>query len=390
MRTLAVLCDRVGQAGGAERYWETVVPAISARGIAVCLLARVVEPRHGCGVDAVAVAWGDEDADGDAGAARAVADALRAHAPDAVVTASVFDCAVLDAVRGAGAPWLVRVHDHRAFCPTGDRVYPQLPAICEMPMGDACRVATVVRGCVRGPRPASWRAIARREHVRERFSAADRVLVSSEHMRATCAGNGIAPGAIAVTPPPLPDDAYARDPAPPPARATVFFASRPTPRKGLHSLIGALARMPEALRPRLAVAGIAADQDRDAQARAARLGVDVVWHGRLDAPAMRAAIDDASLVAVPSLWPEPFGLVGIEAQARGRPAVAYRVGGIPDWIGGAGVAVPRGDEAALAGAMLTVLDARRWPAFAAAARGRAEAYRLEPHVTRLLELCSAA
>ncbi len=89
---------------------------------------------------------------------------------------------------------------------------------------------------------------------------------------------------------------------------------------------------------------------------------------------------------MPSLWPEPFGLVGIEAQARGRPAVAYDVGGIGDWIGGAGLAVPRGDERALAAAIRTVLGAHRWPAFAAAARTRAEAYRLDRHVENLLQL----
>jgi glycosyltransferase involved in cell wall biosynthesis len=32
------------------------------------------------------------------------------------------------------------------------------------------------------------------------------------------------------------------------------------------------------------------------------------------------------------LWPEPFGLVGIEAGCLGVPAVGYAVGGIPDWL----------------------------------------------------------
>ena len=40
----------------------------------------------------------------------------------------------------------------------------------------------------------------------------------------------------------------------------------------------------------------------------------------------------ADLLAVPSLWPEPFGLVGIEAGCFGLPAVGYAVGGIPDWL----------------------------------------------------------
>jgi glycosyltransferase involved in cell wall biosynthesis len=40
----------------------------------------------------------------------------------------------------------------------------------------------------------------------------------------------------------------------------------------------------------------------------------------------------ASVVVVPSLWPEPFGRVGIEAMAYGKPVVAFRVGGISEWL----------------------------------------------------------
>ena len=43
-------------------------------------------------------------------------------------------------------------------------------------------------------------------------------------------------------------------------------------------------------------------------------------------------IDQADLLVVPSLWPEPFGLVGIEAGSHGLPAVAFDVGGISDWL----------------------------------------------------------
>jgi glycosyltransferase involved in cell wall biosynthesis len=257
-------------------------------------------------------------------------------------------------------------------------------------MGGACRGATIVRGCVHGPRPSSFRRIAQREAVRDRLGLADGVLVSSEHMRATCAANGIEPARIAITPPPLPDAAYAPQPAKRSPAHTLLFASRLTPRKGLRSLLRALAELPPARRPRLVVAGEGEAEERGARAQAERAGVAVTWRGRLTAPELRAALDDADAVAVPSLWPEPFGLVGIEAQARGRPAVAYRVGGIGDWIGGAGIAVARGDEHALASAIGQVLDEPAWSGLAAAARSHAERYRLGAHVERLLGIFAGA
>ena len=53
----------------------------------------------------------------------------------------------------------------------------------------------------------------------------------------------------------------------------------------------------------------------------------------LPTPATLAALFDSSdLLVVPSLWPEPFGLVGLEAGMRGLPAAAFAAGGIPEWL----------------------------------------------------------
>jgi glycosyltransferase involved in cell wall biosynthesis len=65
---------------------------------------------------------------------------------------------------------------------------------------------------------------------------------------------------------------------------------------------------------------------------------------------------------MPSRWPEPFGIVGIEAMAQSRPVVASKVGGIPDWLddGETGRLVPAGDASALAAAITSVLDDEEW------------------------------
>ena len=40
----------------------------------------------------------------------------------------------------------------------------------------------------------------------------------------------------------------------------------------------------------------------------------------------------ASILAFPSIYPESFGIVGIEAMMRGRPVVGFDVGGVKDWL----------------------------------------------------------
>jgi glycosyltransferase involved in cell wall biosynthesis len=58
-------------------------------------------------------------------------------------------------------------------------------------------------------------------------------------------------------------------------------------------------------------------------------------------------------VIVPILWDEPFGLVILEAMAAGRPVVAYNAGAASEIVddGRTGILVPRGDVAALSGAI---------------------------------------
>ena len=94
--------------------------------------------------------------------------------------------------------------------------------------------------------------------------------------------------------------------------------------------------------------------------QARRLGVAerVAFRGWLGAEELAGELAEASVVVLPSLWPEPFGLVGIEAFAAGRPAVASATGGVGDWLehGVNGLGVAPGDVDDLARALNEMLD----------------------------------
>ena len=67
---------------------------------------------------------------------------------------------------------------------------------------------------------------------------------------------------------------------------------------------------------------------------------------------------DADVTLVPSRWPEPFGMTGLESMRCGRPVVAANHGGIPEWLGeGCGGALfTPGSPEALARAVERVLS----------------------------------
>jgi glycosyltransferase involved in cell wall biosynthesis len=109
---------------------------------------------------------------------------------------------------------------------------------------------------------------------------------------------------------------------------------------------------------------------------------------------MAEAVEAAQVVLVPSLWPETFGIVGIEAMAHARPVVAYDAGGIAQWLrpGETGCLVPRGDVAGMRAAVAGLIaDPIRCRTLGDCGRRRvAQAFLAKHHLARLLEVAEVA
>jgi glycosyltransferase involved in cell wall biosynthesis len=60
--------------------------------------------------------------------------------------------------------------------------------------------------------------------------------------------------------------------------------------------------------------------------------LELAFPGWLAGEKLEQVIAETHLHVLPSLWPEPFGLSGLQLGLRGVPTVAFRVGGIPDWL----------------------------------------------------------
>lgn len=85
---------------------------------------------------------------------------------------------------------------------------------------------------------------------------------------------------------------------------------------------------------------------------------NVEYIGEINEHEKAAFLGDASALLFPVDWPEPFGLVMIEAMACGTPVVAFRRGSVPEIIedGTSGFIVDTIEQAVFAVQRISSLD----------------------------------
>ncbi|GIE86484.1 glycosyltransferase family 4 protein [Actinoplanes regularis] len=136
--------------------------------------------------------------------------------------------------------------------------------------------------------------------------------------------------------------------------ANLLFVGRLEHVKGVEILLRAFREITkEHPRARLTIVGDGTDRERlETEFADLRSAGTVVFTGWLSSAAVTEQVSAASVVVLPSLWPENFPTVALEAMQAGRPMVASRVGGLPELVAeDNGVLVPPGDPAALATAL---------------------------------------
>jgi glycosyltransferase involved in cell wall biosynthesis len=88
---------------------------------------------------------------------------------------------------------------------------------------------------------------------------------------------------------------------------------------------------------------------------APHIGPGVVWLGEIGHEEKYALLGAAAALVFPISWPEPFGLVMIEAMACGTPVLATPCGSVPEVVAEGVSGVIRPDPPALAAALETAL-----------------------------------
>jgi glycosyltransferase involved in cell wall biosynthesis len=131
------------------------------------------------------------------------------------------------------------------------------------------------------------------------------------------------------------------------------------PRKNLVHLVAAFGVLADEHPDlHLVIAGPDGSARHDVDAAIGRLGARaaarVVLAGPVSDAGRRALLDEATVLAYPSIY-EGFGFPVLEAMTAGVPVVAARAGAIPEVAGDAALLIEPTDETQLAAAIATVL-----------------------------------
>jgi len=245
-------------------------------------------------------------------------------------------------------PFVVSLHDYSIVCAT-KRLMQNGVCVCDGPAPVKCLTCAGRRyGAVKGA------AIAALAYPMGRIAeaAVDLFLPVSESVaRGTgLDARGIPYEVISNFMPDTPDVATE---APPEVAALtggyILFVGDATADKGVETLLDAHAHLRDA--PPLVLIG------RPFSPRLQSLPANVIRLDPVAHPSVLAALARATVVVVPSILPEAFGLTAIEAMSEGRPVIATAAGALPEIVthGETGIVVSPGDVDAIRGAIATLL-----------------------------------
>lgn len=350
---IVVAHESVGTDGGVETYLLSTIQGLRHRGHQVALVYYRRAERATPLQRSSHVSLGIEERGIDA-----VFNEIAAWRPDVVFSHNMGPL-IVD--RGFLDRWPVvkMLHGYFGTCVSGLKMHAlPAPCACNRTFGPACLALYVPRRCGELSISAMFGGYRWASDQRRLFARYARTIVASQHMRSEMLRHGAPADRLDVLP--LFSTIRAEAVVPRSERDTLLFAGRMTTLKGGHVLVNAAALAAQRLgRPVNVIMAGEGPQKESWRTLAASQRVPLELTGWLSLDDRARVYARATVAVMPSLWPEPFGLSGLDAGALGRPAIAFDVGGIREWltdgVNGRLVAAHEGADG-LARAIASMLD----------------------------------
>ena len=159
----------------------------------------------------------------------------------------------------------------------------------------------------------------------------DAIIAVSSYVKGRLVRAGYSPDTVSLIPNSINEVSKTFDTRP--INKEILFVGRMVKLKGVHVLIEALVKVKKAHNEKLTVNFIG-DGEHKAyfETLAQSSGVDVNFLGRVSDRILEEHYQNAYFVVAPSLFPELFAIVVLEAMSHGKPVIASNIGGIPELV----------------------------------------------------------
>ncbi|MDB9458389.1 glycosyltransferase family 4 protein [Dolichospermum circinale CS-545/17] len=232
-------------------------------------------------------------------------------------------------------PAIFTLHNHCSYCPSGTKYLANRQQKCDRNMHAlGCTWGHLVDGCgSRRPEKIwqNWRSSY--DFLRNAKKINIPIIANSNYVREQIINNGLSPHRVitlhcGVKQPKYPTTSLTKEIH---QNQRILFVGRIVPDKGIEWLLKALAKTNPNIH--LDIAGEGWIKSKMEQL-AKKIGLNrrITWHGWCNKDKLETLYQQCLAVVFPSLWPEPAGLVTLEAYAHYRPIIASSIGGIPEYV----------------------------------------------------------
>lgn len=229
------------------------------------------------------------------------------------------------AAKENNVPVVQTLHNYRLLCPNS--LFFRDGKVCEDCLGKALPLAGIQHGCYRQSRNATGMVVAMNSVHRAMKTwseTVDRYIALTEFVRQKYVEGGLPANKIRVKPNFVnPDPGVGNG-----AGNYAIYVGRLSVEKGLDTLLEAWKTIGDRLPLKIVGDGPLSDMVTSAIAQ----NPSIEWLGRQPMQTVYELMGEAKLLVFPSKWYETFGLVAIEAFAKGTPVIAANIGGISELV----------------------------------------------------------
>lgn len=234
------------------------------------------------------------------------------------------------------SPVVKSVHSPVMVCPGRDKFWRYSEKPCCIPYGLHCFKHIYTEGCSnRHPKRVlkAWNHVNFELH--EAVEKYKSIVVMSEYIRKGLLECGVPDSKIFCTPYFTNEISFAEKVAEPNSGIKeILFIGRLVSSKGPHIMLSALSSLlHERHDIRIKIIGDGQMKEQlITQTIALNVRDKVSFSGWLAKDEIDKCIAKCYMVVFPSIYPEAFGIVGIEAMMQGKPVVGFDVGGVSTWL----------------------------------------------------------